>query len=71
MRGKAILWLIPLFLTGCAATDAGGTPYAAGPLQPDNCGTPDRYKPCVRPHGVAIRQVKPEVTIEVLTAPRY
>ena len=71
MREKAILWLIPLLLTGCAVVDSGDPSHVAAPLQPNNCGTPDQFKPCARPRGMAIKQVKPEVTIEVLSSPRY
>jgi hypothetical protein len=71
MRGKAIVWLISLLLMGCAVADAGNSRYVVLPLQPNNCGTPDQFKPCVRPRGVGIGVVKPTVAIQVLDAPQY
>jgi hypothetical protein len=37
--------------------------YVPGPLQPNNCGTPDAFKPCIL---AASRPEKPIVMIEEL-----
>lgn len=67
MRRNFIPWLIPLALAGCSMTGLSDTAYAPGPLQPNNCGTPDQFKPCIFSRGVlAAGQPKPTVTVEVL-----
>jgi len=42
---------------------AGRVAYVAGPLQPNNCGTPDTFKRCVL---AASRPDKPTVMVEEL-----
>jgi len=42
---------------------AGRMSYVPGPLQPNNCGTPDTFKPCIL---AASRPEKPVVMIEEL-----
>ena len=42
---------------------AGRVGYVPGPLQPNNCGTPDTFKPCVL---AASRPDKPTVMVEEL-----
>jgi len=44
---------------------AGRLTYVPGPLRPNNCGTPDRFKPCLL---AATRPEKPTVMIEELQA---
>jgi hypothetical protein len=51
-RPRAVLrgfWacLVALFVSGCLMTDQSA--FVPGPLQPDNCGTPDEFKRCGRP----------------------
>jgi hypothetical protein len=64
MGGNKTLWVIPLLLSAC--TSASPMAWNRQPLQPNNCGTPDEFKPCARSHAVGARQSKPMVVIEVL-----
>jgi len=48
---------------GAASGTLGRLSYVARPLQPNNCGTPDTFKPCIL---VASRPEKPLVMIEEL-----
>jgi hypothetical protein len=64
MGGNKTLWVIPLLLSAC--TSASPVALNRQPLQPNNCGTPDKFKPCGRSHAVGAGQSKPKVVIEVL-----
>jgi len=66
MARKQILWLIPLLVSGCAMTGEHNPQFVAGPLQPNNCGTPYEFKPCGRLASGPVQGVKPRVTIEEL-----
>jgi hypothetical protein len=43
MRGTSTLRVIPLFVMGCTIASSG---YVTTGLQPNNCGTPYKFKPC-------------------------
>ena len=50
--------LVALFVSGCLMTDQSA--FVPGPLQPDNCGTPDEFKHCGRPPKPAAAAKEPD-----------
>jgi hypothetical protein len=64
MDAKGKIWLILLLLCGCTEAAPGAPEFVAGPLQPNNCGTPYQFKPCARSAAGTARLARPTVTIE-------
>ncbi len=65
MDGNRRLWLMLLLLSGCTMAGPGAPKFVAGPLQPNNCGTPYEFKPCRKSAAVAVRQVRPRPTVTI------
>jgi hypothetical protein len=76
VRGFGIVWIVILCLPGCgtmtgpeSAFHTRYVNYVPGPLQPGNCGTPEKYKGCP-PRGsrTAVTRARAYVTIEEMPA---
>lgn len=56
------IWLV-LLLSACVPYVPSPIRYAAEPLAPHNCGTPDQFKECVAPRSARSVRVRRELPI--------